>query len=386
MAGRRGMLEFFAGGGMAACALQRNWQVLLANEISASKSQSYRANFPRHRLIEGDVASLRLEQLPHDVELAWSSFPCQDLSLAGRGRGLAGERSGVFFHFWRLIKELRRGQRAPGLIAIENVIGLASRREGADLLALLDLLAAEDYWIGALALDAAHFLPQSRPRLIVLGVDAQRIERAALLAEGNGREAEKVRWDAPALQRLRQRLTPHLQERWIPFHLPEPTAGRPQLEAILDEQDVEWDSAASTAHLLSQMSATQRARLEQARKAGDFCGALFRRTRRDKDGRSVVRAECRFDGMAGCLRTPAGGSSRQILLQYHKGRPRSRLFTPRETARLMGLPDTYILPQRANEAYRLTGDGLAVPAAAFLDQHLLTPLCKRLRPRPAVAP
>jgi len=106
---------------------------------------------------------------------------------------------------------------------------------------------------------------------------------------------------------------------------------------------------------------------------------VYRRTRRE-NGASVVRAELRFD-LAGCLRTPAGGSSRQIVLCLERNaqnpdgvRIRSRLLSPRESGRLMGLPDGYVLPRRANDAYHLTGDGVVVPVIAHLEQHLLHPL------------
>jgi DNA (cytosine-5)-methyltransferase 1 len=90
----------------------------------------------------------------------------------------------------------------------------------------------------------------------------------------------------------------------------------------------------------------------------------------------MQRAEVRFDDVAGCLRTPGGGSSRQTLLVVHGDFVRSRLLSPREAARLMGLPDTYKLPGRYNDAYHLAGDGLVVPAVSFLSEHLLEPLAR----------
>jgi DNA (cytosine-5)-methyltransferase 1 len=82
----------------------------------------------------------------------------------------------------------------------------------------------------------------------------------------------------------------------------------------------------------------------------------------------------RFDDISGCLRTPAGGSSRQTLIVVEDGKVRSRLLSSREAARLMGLPDTYKLPQNYNEAYHLAGDGVVVPVVRHLAAHLLEPL------------
>jgi DNA (cytosine-5)-methyltransferase 1 len=103
-------------------------------------------------------------------------------------------------------------------------------------------------------------------------------------------------------------------------------------------------------------------------------GAIYRRTRADERGGSLQRAEVRFDGISGCLRTPAGGSSRQSILVVEGRSIRSRLLSPREAARLMGLPDSYKLPENYNEAYHLAGDGVAVPVVRFLAEQLLEPL------------
>jgi site-specific DNA-cytosine methylase len=74
---------------------------------------------------------------------------------------------------------------------------------------------------------------------------------------------------------------------------------------------------------------------------------------RDIDGKRVSKTELRFDGIAGCLRVPTGGSSRQFVVVIENGRVRSRLLSPREAARLMGLPDEYKLPANPNEALGL---------------------------------
>jgi DNA (cytosine-5)-methyltransferase 1 len=57
-----------------------------------------------------------------------------------------------------------------------------------------------------------------------------------------------------------------------------------------------------------------------------------------------------------------------------EGRVRSRLLTPREAARLMGLPDSYQLPRTATAALHVAGDGVAVPVVRWLARELLQPL------------
>ena len=112
---------------------------------------------------------------------------------------------------------------------------------------------------------------------------------------------------------------------------------------------------------------------------GFFAGTAYKRTRPDVEGKKVQRLEIRFDGVAGCLRTPNGGSSRQTVILVDRGRVRSRLMTVRECARLMGTPDTYELPGSYNDGYRAMGDAVAAPVTRWLTRHLLVPLAGRSR-------
>jgi DNA (cytosine-5)-methyltransferase 1 len=136
------------------------------------------------------------------------------------------------------------------------------------------------------------------------------------------------------------------------------------------------------------MAPLHRARLDaRAARPERSVGAVFRRTRTE-NGRRAQRAEVRFDGLAGCLRTPRGGSSRQVIAVAGHGQARTRLLTPREAARLMGLPDTYVLPEPATAALLVAGDGVAVPVVRWLAEQLLEPLlagdaaASRARPLP----
>ena len=101
---------------------------------------------------------------------------------------------------------------------------------------------------------------------------------------------------------------------------------------------------------------------------------LYKRGRPDADGRNRQRAEVRFDGLAGCLRTPAGGSSRQTILFVKGNETRARLLSRLEASRLMGLPDSYQMPEGFNQAYKVAGDGVAVPVVRYLDETLFQPL------------
>jgi DNA (cytosine-5)-methyltransferase 1 len=123
------------------------------------------------------------------------------------------------------------------------------------------------------------------------------------------------------------------------------------------------------------MTSVHLAKIETAKRAGRrIVGGLYRRIRVEADGTKVQRAEVRFDDIAGCLRVPTGGSSRQTIVVVERASVRSRLLSPREAARLMGLPDHYKLPSNYNDAYGLIGDGVAVSAVRFLAAYILEPI------------
>ncbi|EBU9644554.1 DNA cytosine methyltransferase [Escherichia coli] len=86
---------------MARAGLGPDWQCLLANDFDPKKGAAYAANWGDDHLRVADVATLSTADLPGCADLAWASFPCQDLSLAGAGAGLKGERSGTFWPFRR---------------------------------------------------------------------------------------------------------------------------------------------------------------------------------------------------------------------------------------------------------------------------------------------
>src|SRR5271166_1534309 len=139
--------------------------------------------------------------------------------------------------------------------------------------------------------------------------------------------------------------------------------------------DVKWHTPAETRRLLGMMSDVNRAKLDAAKGAKSrLVGTIYKRTRFDDAGRKVQRAEIRFDDVAGCLRTPAGGSSRQTIMLIEGKKVRSRLLSPREAGRLMGLPEEYELPNNYNEAYHLAGDGVVVPVVSFLATNIFEPI------------
>jgi DNA (cytosine-5)-methyltransferase 1 len=96
--------------------------------------------------------------------------------------------------------------------------------------------------------------------------------------------------------------------------------------------------------------------------------------RRTRNGKQCL--ELRFDGIAGCLRTPEGGSSKQFLIIKRNGETHARALTSREAARLMGAPDSFVLPSVHNDGYRAMGDAVAMPVAEFVGKAFLTKLVR----------
>ncbi|WP_280332737.1 DNA cytosine methyltransferase [Nocardia wallacei] len=422
--------EFFAGGGMAMAGLNKSghkWECLFANDIDEKKAESYRRNWiekplvtlgkaederPDHiaersgkiRMIGhlgvGSVADVDTQTHLRDhgpVDLAWASFPCQDLSLAGSGAGLSGARSGTFMPFWQLIETLRAEGRPPKLVVLENVVGALTAGKGQDFVVLGDKLATTGYRFGAVVINAAYWVPQSRPRLFIIAVNEDVPLREELLSNG-----PQTPWHTQALVNAHKRLmegslAAKRRDSWIWWNLPNPPATRSEYKTLADVIDrgepegVDWHSPADTDRLIMElMNQTNQEKVRTAEKLSletnrRIVGTVYKRMRpegeqigTDGNGKpiraKVQRAEVRFDEIAGCLRTPGGGSSRQTILVIDGGQTRSRLLSPREAARLMGLPKKYKLPERYNDAYHLAGDGVVVDVVDFLAVKVLEPL------------
>ena len=354
-------LDFFAGAGLVRLGLEPSWSCMWANDIDARKQEVYEAEFGTEKFVLEDVANIATNSLPAGADMAWASFPCQDLSLAGWRKGMKAERSGTYWEFWRLMRDsFIEGDRPP-LIVIENVVGMLY---GKDFPILCESIAALGMQFGPLVIDARQFLPQSRPRVFVVAVDS-RVDCSSLVSENVD---EAVPWFTKAVTSAYARLPEALKKPWRWWRLPEPSCTIPPVKDLIEENptSVEWHEPDETLRLLGMMTPLNLEKTNLATKQGSSVGFLYKRIRE-----GVQRAEARFDGIAGCLRTPQGGSSRQIVLVMDSGRVMSRLLSPREAARLMGVPDSFWLPPKYNNAYRAIGDGVAVPVVQWLSEQLL---------------
>lgn len=355
--------EYFAGIGLMRVGLEKaGWTIALANDIDPTKYKLYHSHFQdtdNHFVLE-DIHKLPASHIPQTT-LATASFPCTDLSLAGRRAGLKGDQSSAFWGFVDILKEM--GKKRPPLILLENVTGFLTSHDGNDFKDALLALNNLGYTVDAFIIDAAHFVPQSRVRLFILGkrTNEQPVTVKLYLPETELRPAK-----------LRDFIYQHPEINWnIQNKLPELPVLQKQLYEIVEDIPKHshlWFSRERVDYLLNQTFERHFSKiLEQKNKKHYKYFTAFRRVR---NGTSM--AEIRFDGIAGCLRTPKGGSARQILLQVGKGEVNVRLLTPRECARLMGADD-FNLSGTANEALFGFGDAVCVPVVTWIAENYLNP-------------
>jgi DNA (cytosine-5)-methyltransferase 1 len=357
--------EFFAGIGLIRIGLERaGWTVRFANDIDPLKQEMYEAHFEdgSKHFVLGDVHEIKADTIP-SVTLATASFPCNDLSLAGAREGLKGQHSSAYWGFVRVLQEMDR--RRPPLVLLENVTGFLSSRGGRDFEEALLALNNLGYAVDAFILDAARFVPQSRQRLFVVGIQ----DTLCMVAEPRALRFYQSDVRPAALADF---ILNHPTVRWKLKDLPAQPNRQNQLTDILEDVPDEspvWWSHERAQYLLGQMSERHRA-LAQAMIAGKqwSYGTVFRRVRNKRS-----TAELRTDGLAGCLRTPRGGSGRQILFRAGKGTYAARLLTPRECARLMGADD-YRITVPLNQALFGFGDAVCVPVVEWIARHYLNPL------------
>jgi DNA (cytosine-5)-methyltransferase 1 len=269
----RTFYEFFCGGGMARAGLGAGWECAFANDIDVVKARSYAANLGHEGLIIGDVANLTTADLPGRADLAHASPPCQDVSLAGDRAGLDGARSGAFWPFMNLMLGLRAEGRAPRMIGIENVTGLITSHDGQDIDAICSALTGSGYRYGAVVIDAALFVPQSRKRVFIIGVDQAIDIPAAIIAD-----RPRLPFHPPAIVTAlrRQRAQP------IWFRLPVPPMHNMVFSDLVEDipTGVPWHPRAETDRLIGMMAPRHVAKLEAAKRAGKrMIGAYFKRMR-----------------------------------------------------------------------------------------------------------
>jgi len=370
--------EFFAGIGLVREGLLASgWSCIYANDISAKKQAMYESHFEGATHFHlGDVWKMEevVERIIGRPFLATASFPCIDLSLAGHYRGFGGEHSSSFFGFVNVLQAL--GDRRPPLVMLENVTGFLTSRDGGDFAQAAKTLAGLGYWIDALVLDAKNFVPQSRPRVFLIGV-ADGLHPPGAVRQTPGQWIPDL-WKSKvaASNSVRSSKLIRLMEKvelatgWIALDVASPPVLKTQLAdlADLDDQQEWWNTEEVQRHY-AMMSERHKKHVDDLlAEGGRHVGAIFRRGRNHQQ-----RAEVRFDGLAGCPRTPRGGSAKQIIIFVDKGRLRMRWMSAREYARLQGAENFPLDGDKMQLLFGF-GDAVCVPVIRWIDAQVLTPI------------
>ncbi len=353
--------EFFAGIGLVGEALgAEGVEVVYANDIDPVKERLFVANYDNSVFHRGDIRDVGGRDVP-DIDIATASFPCTDVSLAGNRAGLDGEQSGMFWQFARILDEM--GERKPRAILLENVVGFYSSNGGEDLRAAFERVNGLGYFCDLVYADARWFVPQSRPRLFIVG-SLSPLDSS--LASGAVGSQVRPPWFAAFAAR-------HPDLKLQAMALTPPVSEVQSLDAVVEKVPADderwWNHERAEAFLLS-LSEVNAARLNRL-KASD---ALTWRTayRRTRHGRPVW--EIREDQISGCLRTARGGSSKQAVVEAGGSQVRVRWMTAREYARLQGVPNFNFGGVSESQAMFGFGDAVCVPVARWIISNYVLPL------------
>lgn len=364
--------DFFAGIGLVSLALERQgWETSYAVDYSKDKQKIYRSHFGTKPYRLANVQEVRGADIP-PVKLIHASFPCTDVSVAGSRGGIKVGESLAFWEFARILKEMLESKKLPPLLMLENVEGLLTSGAGKDLAEILQFLNSLGYAVDLLLIDAAYFVPQSRVRLFVIGsLGSQPLNPLA--------QEFALNYSSDARpKKVADFIRANSQVSWSIRHLPMLPERVLQLEDIIDHS-AQWWSRDRADYLFSQMFERHQQIIRRMMEADRWSyGTVFRRMRQ-RDGIKQSTAELRTDGLAGCLRTPKGGSARQILVRAGNGQFDARLINEMESARLMGAED-YILPPKLslNEALFGFGDAVCVPVIEWIAENYLNPLLNEM--------
>ena len=363
--------EYFAGIGLFRMGLEAaGWRVVYANDWSAERAQLYRGFFSDSYEVK-DIFSVTAKDIPQ-ATLATCSFPCIDLSLAGKREGINGKHSGAFWGFYERLRE--QDTKAPPIILLENVAGWLSSNGGRDFYTTAKSLNKLGYVCDVFMLNARSFVPQSRPRLFMVGIkESVRPDRRDFLPA----RSEQL---MPA--RLKRLILENDDVQWTRLDIPEPPPHRnagfsDEIVEKLSPRDSCWWPEQKVEKHLAMMPTSH---LEMVKRMSRLKGERFRTffRRRRVEGQ---RAEVRSDDIAGCLRTAVGGSGKQFLVAAGNDSIRMRTLTVREYARLQGVPDRFpITMDSERQALNAFGDAVCVPVVSWLAEKILQPLAHRIRP------
>lgn len=351
--------------GLEQAGMEVRWQC----EIDRDCQSVLRRHWPGVQL-SGDIRDLGAHNL-EPVDVLCGGSPCQNVSVAGRREGLAGDRSGLWYEFRRVIEEL-----APSWVLVENVPGLLSCQGGRDFGTVLTGLVQLGYRCAWRVLDAQYFgVPQRRQRVFLVGH----------LGDGRAAEVlferEGVRWDPPSRREAgeavargagvsapgrgrRNGLSPqplNLLKGGVGFAL---TASPTATERL---------NPSCQTFVASTLSASLGHHGHSSPRGDGSDNLVLAFCERGRDeGRNLEAQE----ELAYALTNPGAGgrSPSRNLPQPGIG---VRRLTPRECERLQGFPDDWTRWRddgrevSDSARYRMLGNAVAVPVAAWLGRRIL---------------
>ncbi|ELS3450249.1 DNA cytosine methyltransferase [Vibrio vulnificus] len=370
----KSFVEFFAGVGLVREGLSSlGWECLLANDISSDKRDVYEENYGSEEFLLENVWELtkNINRVP-DAFLYTASFPCTDLTVAGAQAGLAGSASGTLNAVLDILQQKVDTGKEPSVVLLENVRGFLSSHKGQDIINTVGIFNSLGYVVDLLELDAIDFSAQSRPRVFLIAVKKSLASQCmTVLSVNEGLNETSLKPSKIRPGRVINIIKKNSNLLWGSFNIEPPVSSSKRLKDIVEEitehHSVQWWSEERKEKLYEQMNEKHRSYLASMCKSSTPAYATaFRRMR---NGFPMV--ELRVDGFAGCLRTPRGGSSKQILIKGHDRTWSVRFLTPRECARLQGVRDSYILPDNDNKSYFAMGDAVSVPVIEYIASEIL---------------
>nr|WP_319384386.1 DNA (cytosine-5-)-methyltransferase [uncultured Roseibium sp.] len=332
-------IDLFAGiGGLRKAMESIGGRCVFTSEWDRFAQQTYHANFRDNRPVVGDIRDVDLDEIPdHDVLVA--GFPCQPFSIAGvskknslgRAHGFLDETQGtLFFDVLRILKNHK-----PRAFLLENVKNLKSHDGGKTFEIIMRKLRDDlGYFVPEpRVIDAAHFLPQHRERIVIVGF----------------RKQVEFSFDDVVLPSRGEKLMRHI------LH-PENGTERPEKHYTIGA-----DAIVSEKYTLSN-------------KLWNYLQAYAEKHRAKGNGFGFGLVE---DGcIARTLSARYYKDGSEILVSRGKGNNPRRL-TPRECARLMGFDDSFKIPVSDTQAYKQFGNSVAVPVfsevARLMHEHIVHP-------------
>jgi DNA (cytosine-5)-methyltransferase 1 len=298
------------------------------------------ANKVLDRHFDGEGRYYDVKELGHgatSVDVLTGGFPCQDVSVAGKRAGLAGERSGLFFEFMRVAGEI-----TPTWVLIENVPGLLSSNAGADMGAVVVTLADLGYGWAYRVLDAQYFgVAQRRRRVFIVGClgDPARAAKVLFEPESCGGDSAPSR---PTGDRVAGTLAA--------------CAGSGGLSGIGQS------ASSATSRIVETAIETGYGRWDESDTA------LTLRARDFKGPGTLAFHQTQNPISEEELSPALGATSRGMAVRQGMA---VRRLTPKECERLQGFPDGWTAELADGARYRTLGNAVCVPVAEWIGRRIM---------------